>query len=367
MTTITNLPQATLVSTLHAMEDKGYYNDHSQLQHSTISYALPFLRRAASSIQLPDHHSPVVLADYGSSQGNNSLQPMTTAIAIMRGRMIEHYPIAVIHNDLPNNDFSSLFQSVESNQESYQRGSLDVFSYATGRSFYDRLFPDNQVSLGWSAWAVQWLSAVPAVIPDHFWCARASGPVAEEFRQQAKLDWDQFLWHRSQELHSGGYLVVHAPCADDEGVSGWDRPFDLVNTVLQEMVEQHLLYDREYERMTLPAKMRTVAEYQAPFFTGEMKNTLRLEDYSKMGFVDPLWAQFEGTHNAAEFAEAYAGLLFAALAPSLFSKLDTSRSSAERIQLKNAFYEQVRFAIQMNPEIGHGYNQVVTLLIHKRR
>ena len=74
MTTITNLPQATLVSTLHAMEDKGYYNDHSQLQHSTIPYALPFLRHAASSIQLPDHHSPVVLADYGSSQGHNSLQ-----------------------------------------------------------------------------------------------------------------------------------------------------------------------------------------------------------------------------------------------------------------------------------------------------
>ena len=98
-----------------------------------------------------------------------------------------------------------------------------------------------------------------------------------------------------------------------------------------------------------------------------MKNTLRLEDYSKMGFVDPLWAQYERTHNAAELAEAYAGLLFEALTPSLFSRLETTRSAAERIQLKNAFYEQVRFAIHMNPEIGHSYDQVVTLLIHKRR
>ena len=366
MTTITTVPRDTLLSTLHAMEGTGYYNDHSQLQHSTIPYALSFLRRAASSIQLPDNHSPAVIADYGSSQGNNSLQPMTTAIAIMRGRMIEHRPIAVIHNDQPSNDFSSLFQSVESNLESYQRGALDVFSYATGRSFYDRLFPDDQVSLGWSAWAVQWLSTVPAVIPDHFWCARASGPVAEEFRQQAKLDWDQFLWHRSKELHSGGYLVVHAPCADDEGVSGCDVPFNLVNTVLQEMVEQHLLYHREYTRMTLPAKIRTLGEYQAPFFTGAMKHTLRLEDYSKVEFADPLWSQYERTQNTAEFAEAYAGVLFAAIAPSLFGRLDTTRSAAERIQLKNAFYEQIRFAIQMNPDIGNGENQVVTLLIHKR-
>ena len=350
MTTITTVPKETLLSTLHAMEGTGYYNDHSQLQYSTIPYALPFLRRAASSIQLPDHHSPVVIADYGSSQGQNSLQPMTTAIAIMRSRMIEHLPIAVIHNDLPNNDFSSLFHSVESRLESYQRGTLDVFSYATGRSFYDRLFPDDQVSLGWSAWAVQWLSTVPAVIPDHVWCARASGPVAEEFRQQAKLDWAQFLWHRSQELHAGGYLVVHAPCANEEGVSGWDMPFNLVNTVLQEMVQQHLLYHQEYARMTLPAKIRTLGEYQAPFFTGELKNTLRLEDYSKVDFTDPLWAQYESTQNAAEFAEAYAGVLFAAIAPSLFGMLDATRTSAERIQLKNAFYEQLRFAIQMNPE-----------------
>ena len=366
MTTITTLPRETLLSTLHAMEGTGYYNDHSQIQHHTIPYALPFLRRAASSILLPDHHSPVVIADYGSSQGNNSLQPMTAAITIMRGRMIEHLPIAVIHNDLPNNDFSSLFQSVESRLESYQRGTFDVFSYAIGRSFYDRLFPDDQVSLGWSAWAVQWLSTLPAVIPDHFWYARATGSVAAEFRQQAKLDWDRFLWHRSHELHSGGYLLVHAPVAKDEGVSGWDMAFDLVNTVLQEMVEQHLLYPQEYARMTLPAKIRTLGEYQAPFFTGTMKNTLRLEDYSITEFPDPLWAHYEGTQNSAEYAEAYAGVLFAFLAPSLFGMLDASRTSAERIQLKNAFYEQLRFAIQLNLEIGNGSNQVVTLLIHKR-
>ena len=367
MTTITTLPTTTLPPAQNAMEGNGYYNDHSQLQHSTIPYALPFLRRAASSIQLPDHHSPVVIADYGSSQGYNSFQPMTTAIAIMRGRMIEHLPIAVIHNDQPNNDFSSLFQSAESSLESYQRGTFDVFSYATGRSFYDRLFPDNQVSLGWSAWAVQWLSTIPAAIPDHFWHARASESVAGEFQQQAKLDWDQFLWHRSRELHSGGYLVIHAPCANDDGLSEWEIPFDLVNTVLQEMVELHLLYQQEYERMTLPVKIRTLSEYQAPFFTGDMKNTLRLEDYSQVGFPDPLWSQYEITRDAAAFAEAYASFLFAFLAPSLFGMLDETRSSAERIQLKNAFYEQLRFAIQMNPEVGSGHKQVVTLLIHKRR
>ena len=359
------LPTTSVSSAQNAMEGHGYYNDHSQLQQSTIPYALPFLRRAAGSAHLPDQGS-VIIADYGSSQGNNSFQPMTEAITIMRNRMVKDLPIAIIHNDQPTNDFSSLFQSVESSPNSYRLGNPNIFSYVTGRSFYDRLFPDNQVSFGWSAWAVQWLSTVPAVIPDHFCYERASGKIAEAFRQQAKLDWDQFLWHRSRELHSTGYLVIHAPCAYDDELSGWEVPFDLANTVLQEMVEHHLLFHQEYERMTLPVKARTLSEYQTPFFSGELKNTLRLEDYSLVEFADPLWIQYERTQDTAVFAEAYAGFLFAFLAPSLFGALEETRSSAERAQLKNAFYEQLRFAIQMNPEVGKGRKQVVTLLINKR-
>ena len=366
MSTTTVLPTTTSNLELHAMEGNGYYNDHSQVQQSTIQYALPLLSRAAASAPLPKNGDTTVIADYGSSQGKNSLEPINAAISIMRSRMIEDQPIAVFHNDQPTNDFSALFQLAESSPDSYRRGTPNVFSYATGRSFYERLFPDNQVSLGWTAWAVQWLSAVPAVIPDHFWYARASGKIANAFRQQAKLDWDQFLGHRSRELHPEGSLVIHAPCANDKGLSGWERPFDMANTVLQDMVEQHLLYPQEYERMTLPVKIRTLREYQSTFFTGEMKHILRLRDYSVFDYLDPLWIQYESTQDADAFAEAYAGLLFAVIAPSLFGNLDETRSPAERNQLKNAFYEQMRFAIQLNPEIAADSKKVVTLLINKR-
>lgn len=359
------LPTTTIFSAQQAMEGNGYYNDHSQLQQSSIPYALPFLIRAAESVQLPDNPGVVVIADYGSSQGKNSLEPMKAAITTMRSRMIEHLPIAVFHNDQPANDFSSLFQVMESSPESYRHEISNVFSYATGRSFYERLFPDNQVSLGWSAWSVQWLSAIPAVIPDHFWYARASEEVTDAFRRQAKQDWDQFLWHRSRELHQGGYLVVHAAWADDQGLSGWEIPFDIANTVLQKMVEQDLLAQHEYGRMTLPVKVRTLSEYQETFHSGLMRNTLGLEDYSLMEFADPLWSQYESTQNAVAFAEAYAGLLLAVLSPSLFGMLDESRSLVERTQLKMAFYEQLRFTIQMNPEIGRGRKQALTLLIKK--
>lgn len=366
MSTTTTLSFTTSAPALNPMEGNGYYNDHSQLQQSTISYALPLLRRAAVSAQAPNNQGMVIIADYGSSQGKNSIEPINAAVNLMRSRMIKNLPIAVIHNDQPANDFSSLFEVVESSPKSYRRGSPNVFSYAIGRSFYDRLFPDNRVSLGWSAWAVQWLSKAPAVISDHFWHSKAKSHVADLFRQQARQDWDQFLWHRSHELHPTGYLVILAPCAYDNGLSGWEIPFDLANTVLQEMVEQHLLFQQEYLRMTIPATIRTLSEYQRTFFSGAMRSTLRLEDYSLTEFADPLWIQYERTQDAAAFAESYAATIFAILAPSLFSMLEKDRPFAERVQLKNAFYEQLRFAIQMNPEVGKGRKQVVTLLVTKR-
>lgn len=101
MSALTKLPATTCVSARNAMEGNGYYNDHSQLQHSTIQYALPLLRRAAESAHIPENPSMMVIADYGSSQGKNSLEPIKAAVSIMRSRMIEPFPIAVVHNDQP--------------------------------------------------------------------------------------------------------------------------------------------------------------------------------------------------------------------------------------------------------------------------
>ncbi|MDR4483133.1 MAG: hypothetical protein R3B95_07895 [Nitrospirales bacterium] len=102
---------------------------------------LLFLIRAAESVQLPDNPGVVVIADYGSSQGK-ILEPMKAAITAHAQPHDRTSPIAVFHNDQPANDFSSLFQVMESVQK--VTGTVKSrmwFSYATGRSFYERLFP----------------------------------------------------------------------------------------------------------------------------------------------------------------------------------------------------------------------------------
>ena len=82
---------------------------------------------------------PIVIADYGSCEGKNSLAPMRAAIAVLRARAGQRRPIFVYHTDLPANDFSTMFEMLESDPDSYVRGERNVFPSAIGRLFYHAL------------------------------------------------------------------------------------------------------------------------------------------------------------------------------------------------------------------------------------
>jgi len=69
-----------------AMEGKGSYNRHSLIPTAGGALALPHLKRALAAVPLDPSDQPIVIADYGSSQGQNSLAPMRLAIEAMRTR-----------------------------------------------------------------------------------------------------------------------------------------------------------------------------------------------------------------------------------------------------------------------------------------
>src|SRR5262245_52140253 len=148
----------------------GYYNVHSQQQDNANAVALPMLAAAAAGVTLPAPGQPVpgqpvIVADYGASQGHNSLAPMRAVIATLRQRASPDAPIGIVHTDLPSNDFSALFTLLAESPDSYLRGATEVYPSAIGRSFYEPLFPSGQVALGYSAIAVHWLTAAPCPIP----------------------------------------------------------------------------------------------------------------------------------------------------------------------------------------------------------
>ena len=63
-----------------AMEGGGSYNRNSAQQGAGGISALPLLEKAAASVAIAPADDPIVIADFGSSQGRNSLLPLSTAI-----------------------------------------------------------------------------------------------------------------------------------------------------------------------------------------------------------------------------------------------------------------------------------------------
>lgn len=79
----------------------------------------PMLERAAKMAALPVETAPIVIADYGSSQGRNSLVPIAAAIEVLRERCGPEREISVVHTDVPENDFTVLFQTLLNDPASY--------------------------------------------------------------------------------------------------------------------------------------------------------------------------------------------------------------------------------------------------------
>jgi hypothetical protein len=330
------------------MAGGGLYNEHSQPQHVAGGDGLSLLERASESIPL-DRERGIVAVDYGSSQGRNSLVPMGAVIEKLRGRLGADVPISIFHTDLPSNDFAALFTTLESDPQSYLRRSANVFAYATGRSFYERLFPAEHVAIGWSSITVHWLSSVPTPLREHIFSPLGDVSERVAYAARAAEDWKRFLGHRLEELGQDGQLVVVGSGADESGHSGAEGLMDLANEALRQMVAERALSRGEYERMVVPTYYRTLNEFIEPFGGPAAAGKFELEECFETNLADPLWASYEQSGDVAEYATGVADFLRAFSEPSLFGGIAAERSSQAAAELADEFYGRVRDAVAERP------------------
>ena len=302
------------------MEGEGQYNKHAQLPADGAAFGLPVLEKAIRELDLSPGDDPIVVADYGSSQGKNSMIPMQTAIRELRRRIAPHRAISVFHIDQPSNDFNSLFEVLDAHPISYAHGESNVFPAAIGKSFYEQVLPSKSVHFGWSSYAAMWLSRVPAQIPGHFIACRGQETVRAKFDQQARVDWENFLRLRAAELRPGGRLVVVVPGVRDDGSIGLEPLFDEANTVLDELTNDGTITDKERSRMALRVHVRRKQEILLPFRNGKFHD-LRLESFEMFEVPDPAWEEFERDRNSEALTAKRALFLRAVFAPSLASAL----------------------------------------------
>ncbi len=317
------------ISTHGVMEGGGSYNRHARIPAGGGNRALPYLEKAARSCALPPGNSPIVIADYGSSQGKNSLTPMRSAVRCLRTRVGRGRPIAVVHVDQHANDFNTLFEVLHSDPERYSMDDPHVFPSAIGRSFYENVLPGEHVALGWCSYAAVWLSRVPALVPGHFVAFAITGDAQTAFDRQAADDWRRFLSLRARELHPGGRLVVVLPGLNDGGASGFEPLFNGANAVLDELVEARLISGDERKRMVLGAYPRRRVQLLEPFAAEGHFQSLSVEHCELFDLPDAAWASYQQDGDVEALAGRQAAFFRAVFVPSLASAVaDAGRRQA---------------------------------------
>ncbi len=340
------------------MEGGGSYNRHAKIPAGGGVLALPFLEQAVKNVALESGDQPIVIADYGSSQGKNSLAPMRAAIKALRARVGTARPILVVHIDQPANDFNTLFGVLHSDAERYSVNDPNVFPSAIGRSFYEKVFPQEHVHLGWSSYAAVWLSRIPMRIPGHFMVLGSTGDVRKAFERQAAEDWEFFLSLRAAELRSGGYLVVVLPALSDNGVSGFEPLFGLANEALAEMVAEGGVSAAECAGMVLGAYPRRRSELLAPFESHGQFNGLIVKHSELAELPDAAWVDYERDKNKDALATRHAQFFRSVFVPSLASAI---ADEAKRNTFPDRFEQMLKRRLADQPAPLHSFVQTMVL------
>jgi hypothetical protein len=332
-----------------AMEGGGSYNRNSAQQGAGGISALPLLEKAAAAVAIEPGDDPVVIADFGSSQGRNSLLPLGAAIKSLRRRAGADRAISVFHTDQPGNDFSTLFQVVHTDPGSYLRDQPNVFAFATGKSFYEPLFPPNTITLGWSSYALMWPSQLAALIPGHVFSTRSSGAVLAAFNKRGDDDWRRFLSLRATELRTGGRLVIVIAARDDDGLNGLEPLMDHANAVLLDLVADRTISAAERERIVVPAHPKSLEDLLAPFAGKSRFHGLAMEHCEVVPGPDPVWDDYQHHHDRQKVAVQQAGFFRAAFGPTFASALDGNHSDADRAAFVDKLEQHMANRIAVDP------------------
>jgi hypothetical protein len=351
-------PESTVVVRPEPMESASY-TASSRLQAAGLRPAITLFEQAAYEVPLPAPPQPIGVADYGASTGHNSLLPVGAAIAVLRGRTRPDHAILVAHTDVPGNDFTALFQTLADDPDTYVGRDAATFTSAVGRSFYNQILPSNSINLGWSSWAIQWLSRTPTPIPDHVLAAYSSDDkVRAEYTKQAAHDWHEFVAFRGRELRRGGRLVVMTMAVDEDGEFGFRPLFACLLDALDELRGAGLLTDDEVHRMCIPVVARSEADFRAPFAPSGRFERLEIDHLDMFNAEDRFWSQYQVDGDAAAFGAQWAAFLKAAVIPTLTTALEGGRADPRRDQFVNQLEAGVATRLAAAPE------QVQIPLVH---
>ena len=344
-----------------AWGETDYYDSNSIPQRMGAEGAIPAFVDAAEALASEGTIvPPAIIANYGCTGGLNSLQPVGAAIDAMRHAGYED-PIVVAQIDLPSNDFSALFNTLEHDPRSYQRRP-GVYSVAVGRSFFEQCLPGRSVVLGWCAHAAHWVSHRPPFtdLEGHVTVGMASPAAQAPWSAVAAKDWHRFLVNRAAELQPGGRVLIELAIRDESGAFGCEPLYRIADNALVELVDGGVLSPEAAAKVVVPVFCRSQQELRAPFADPALAERLHLDSIQPRYLPDPFLAAYEASGDATEYARAWTTTLRAFTEDQFFDTAGGDQEVADR------YYAAVAKLIEADPMAATNQWYVADVVISRR-
>ncbi|XP_009109969.3 salicylate carboxymethyltransferase [Brassica rapa] len=208
---------------------KTSYARNSSFQKKAYDQAKDIILKTLQQLYKETRPKSLGIADLGCSSGPNTLstiRDIIKAVIVAHHREIPNEPLpefSVSLNDLPRNDFNSIFKSlpdfhIELKRDTKNDHSPSVFIAAFPGSFYGRLFPENTIHFIYASFSLHWLSKIPSALYDDQGksinkgciniCSSSPEAVSKAYYSQFKEDFSMFLRSRSKEVVAAGRMVL---------------------------------------------------------------------------------------------------------------------------------------------------------------
>ncbi|GMY12107.1 salicylate carboxymethyltransferase-like [Fagus crenata] len=267
------------------------YANNSLVQQKVISLTKPITEEAITNVYSSNLPRSLAIADLGCSSGPNTLFVVSELIKVvdkLRTKLGHDSPeYQVFLNDLPGNDFNTIFKSLPNFQKkmSYQLGpgaAPCLFSGTPG-SFYGRLFPSKSLHFVHSSYSLQWLSQVPEGLANNkgnIYMASTSPPnVLRAYYEQFQRDFSMFLKCRAEELVAGGGMVLTILGRRNEDPSSKECCYiwELMAMALNDMVSEGLIEEEKMDSFNIPQYTPSPSEVKFEVLKGGHFSIDRLE------------------------------------------------------------------------------------------
>jgi hypothetical protein len=323
----------------------------TRLQAAGLRKAIALFEQAADVVPIPRSPRPIVIADYGASTGHNSLLPIGAAIAVLRKRTRPEHSVLVTHTDVPDNDFTTLFRTLSHDPDTYLVKDAATFASAVGRSYLRQILPSNSINLGWSSWAIQWLSRIPMPVGDHVHVACSRDEQARTaYARQAAHDWHEFIAFRGRELSPGGRLVVMTMALDDDGEPGFRPLLGAMVDTLTEFAAKGLITDDELQHLSIPIVGRRARDFLSPFAPSGTFEKLSIIHLDVFDAEDRFFAQYVIDHDAKAFGARWAAFTRVAVFPSIAVGLTGGAADPRRTQFLDELEAGIAERLAAAPE-----------------